>query len=306
MSSQKILMLWPVKEDYWPRNISKLNLVTIDSMFKKQNFIGNIIRKICVLNGWFLNKFLSDWIKEYKNYDVIIVQASSVTKHIPKYLRKLNYKGRIIYWYWDPVSGSVNPNKIDRNDCEIWSFDIEDCKKFNLKFNNTYYVYDKEDYLNLRNKNDEIYDVCYIGRDKGRLRYLKEIELKLKNQGLKTFFYIVATKPYSLSAKKLNPAIDYLEVLDIVSKSKAILDINQKDQSGLSMRCMESIFLNKKLITNNKFVLGNPLFKDDNVFIIDHDRDLKSFLNKENKSLPNDIDIYSFENWLKALLQGKE
>lgn len=50
--------------------------------------------------------------------------------------------------------------------------------------------------------------------------------------------------------------VNYADYLDMVSQSKAILDITQQGQNGFSMRVMESIFLNKKLVSTNMALLS--------------------------------------------------
>lgn len=294
---EKVLMLWPVKEDYWPRKLAESNLVDIDNTYNKLSFVGNIIKKICVLNGLFISKFAGEWKKSLEKYDVIIVQASDITQHLPSWIRKKGYKGRIIYWYWDPVEGSVSPNKIDRSACEIWSFDKKDCKVFDMQYNSTYYIpVDKDDKKHI---SDKKYDICYIGRDKGRLKELKVLEKRYKKIGLKTYFYIVATKPYYLNAKKLKKPIDYEKVIEIVRRSKAILDINQDGQIGLSLRCMESLFENKKLITNNKGIYKENFYNDSNFFVLENlEDDIYDFINKESEDLSDYREYYSFKNWL--------
>lgn len=297
MKKNNILMLWPVKKDYWPRAIEKENLVVVESTFKKMSFWGNVIRKIIVTYTLFLFPFLEKWKNDIDKYDVIIVQAARVTANIPKWLRKKGYKGRIIYWYWDPVSGSVNPNKVDLNACEIWSFDPKDCNKYNLKYNDTYYPIDERDLTNIDDR--EIYDVSYVGRDKGRIKELRKIESFFCDKGLQTYFYIVATKPYYLSAKKLMPPINYINVLRIINNSKAILDINQKEQSGLSMRCMESLFFNKKLITNNRYIKTYDWYCPENIYILGEDkRTILQFLETPYCDKEEVKQQYKFKFWL--------
>lgn len=305
MERQKVLMLWPVKTDYWPRNLNKSGIIDVDSTFKKQSVFGNIVRKICCLIGIKLDFFVEDWKNNINQYDVIIIQASKVTRFLPNYIRKKNFKGRLIYWFWDPVSGSIVPSKINRELCELWSFDYDDCVKYNMRYNDTFYILDES--VNTKQENEIKYDVCYVGRDKGRLEELLRIEKRLNDFGLRTNFYIVATKPYSLNRNKLNKPIDYEKVLQLISESKAILDLNQKSQSGLSMRCMEALFFNKKIITNNSHVFDKIDFEGKMTKNIDRlDDDLIAFINQEDVYYDNSEELkkyYSFKSWLNRILE---
>ena len=77
--------------------------------------------------------------------------------------------------------------------------------------------------------------------------------------------------------------------------------------SGLSFRIFESIFYQKKLITNNTEVTKYDLYHEDNIYIwdgreIDIDS-LRSFLNKPYHILPSKIlNKYSFKTWHRLIL----
>src|SRR5690606_41163608 len=70
-----------------------------------------------------------------------------------------------ILFYFNPVDKDVPLVFFEKLNCKIWSFDKEDCKKYNLYYNNQFVV--KENY---NNKTNEITtDVLFVGSDKGRL-----------------------------------------------------------------------------------------------------------------------------------------
>lgn len=297
MNEDKVLMLWPDKRDYWPVQIKKRNTVEIEDAFYNHGIIYGAVRKMMAINGIGLNVLLGSWKKDIGQYDAIIVQASRITAYIPDFLRKKGYQGRIIYWYWDPVSGSILPEKINRKYCELWSFDYMDCQKYNMKFNDTYYVFDEPAVPGNKTK----WDVMFVGRDKGRLARLNEIKDQLDRNGLRTLFHIVPTKPYSFYIKKLASRISYEEILEIVKESGCILDINQKNQSGLSQRCMESLYFNKKILTDNVNVDKYKFFDEKMVlplqeFSLYHIKDI--ITDSRNKYSEEQREYYSFENWL--------
>ena len=64
---------------------------------------------------------------------------------------------------------------------------------------------------------------------------------------------------------------------------------------------MESIFLKKKLITNNKNVKNFKFYNKNNIFIIGIDKweNLEEFLNKKYHDIDRKIlEKYDFKNWL--------
>ena len=79
-----------------------------------------------------------------------------------------------------------------------------------------------------------------------------------------------------------------------------IFDYLQDDQTGLSLRPFESIFFNKKLITNNSNIKNYDFYRKENIFILNYDdiSMLKSFVDSDYLELPkNIIDNYDFQSW---------
>ena len=55
------------------------------------------------------------------------------------------------------------------------------------------------------------------------------------------------------------------EIISLISKSKAILDINHPSQVGLTMRTFETLGANKKLITTNENIKIYDFFDKENI-----------------------------------------
>ena len=68
----------------------------------------------------------------------------------------------------------------------------------------------------------------------------------------------------------------------MLSQSNCILDYNQEGQVGLTLRPMEALFLEKKLITNNKDIKNYDFYNPSNIFILGENNieDIKEFINK--------------------------
>ena len=177
----------------------------------------------------------------------------------------------------------------DENVDDIWSFDKQDVKKYVLKYNSTFYYNPEKTSVDLK------YDVVFLGRNKDRNYDIKEIQNELVKNGLKAWIKII------------NNEKDYMRYdtyLSYVNSSKCILDITQNGQAGLSLRFMESLFFEKKIITNNKYILDYDFYDKNNIYILGRDRrNLLDFINTPY----NQIDIkiksnYLFEKWIKRFL----
>lgn len=305
MKYKNILMLWPSKSEYWGREIAKKNLIHIDATYIRQGLVGNILRKTAIQCGTGFSLFFEKWKDQIYTYDLIIVQANMITKDIPKWIRNRGYKGRLVYWYWDPVSGCVSPDRIDRRCCELWSFDKVDCEKYNMKFRETFFVTNEIEIKKQRNSTEYMHDILFVGRDKGRADKLDRIQKELEYNKLTTFFYVVATKPYYISAGRMKKQLDYQEVLIMLQGSRAILEINQKDQSGLSMRTMESIFFSKKLITDNAAIMQSEIYRPENIYVLGQDkRNIRDFMNVKYIEYSQDfLNRYLFETWITSFAE---
>ena len=293
-------MLWPnINEDIPSILINYYSdIVEINNLYKKSNSIQRIIRKISSDLGASTGIFLESWKKDMNKYDMIIIHANRINRTVPKHLRKLGYKGRIIYWFWNPVSNCVNPQKVDRKYCELWSFDKKDCESYNLKYNSTYYFSRIAAKCNGDNRS-----VFFIGRDKGRYGFIKELEDRLNKLGFVTDFNIIKDET-SAAGNQYNKPLPYFEVVNRIKKSFCILDVVQKGQVGLSLRPMESVFFEKKQLTTNKEIKNEPFYNKNDFYIIggieDNDDKLKSFLSgayvKQSEKI---LKYYDFENWIQ-------
>ena len=93
----------------------------------------------------------------------------------------------------------------------------------------------------------------------------------------------------------------YSEVQKNIVASKAILDIQVSKTAGPSLRALEAVFYNKKLLTDDKNVKTFKFYNKQNIFIIDEDDwdNLNEFL--DSPVLPvkeEDIEYYNVKNWL--------
>lgn len=242
-----------------------------------------------------------NWKKNINNYKNFIIHASSITMKVPEYIYKRNPKAKIILWYWNPVDKKTRPTKIKLKNIEKWTFDLNDAKKYNLNYNTQYYFASKSINKNKKIKND----VFFIGLDKGRGIYVKKIYDLLKKKGLKLDFNLVTKEKNNYNEEMISNFLSYDTILERISESKSILEIVQKNQSGPTLRTLESLFFSKKLITNNKNLKNYDFYNENNIIIIDIENidkyinEIISFLEKPYRKIDeNIINYYEFNNWL--------
>lgn len=284
---------------YWIKKMHEEKIIAYNA-YTDLPFILRILRrfhlhyKLPFYSIWF-----SSWKSQINKYSTIILFANKMNIPILYWLRNKYPQTRIIFWYWNPIIDSVNPIQIPDGICEKWSFDLQDCKTYHLNYNTTFYL---KSFVHQYKRNVKAeFDVFFVGEDKGRLSYLNSLEIKMNKLGITTYFHIVYKGYGYRKTFDYKENISYGIVLDYINKSKAILEVLQNGQSGLTLRAMESLFFERKLITNNSLIKTCDFYNPSNIFILDEDDIalLPEFIS--TTYIPLDLSVveqYSIQNWL--------
>lgn len=271
--------------------------VMVCNPYSKNNFWVRNIRKISTkINIKLSDRFYNSNLKNIEE-DIIVIFDSCITKEFLCWIKKNNPNKRIIFWYWNPVSKSIKPEKVPKG-IELWSYSAADCSKYNLNYNTQFYFteFQQQSISNER-------DIYFIGADKGRLKDILIYEKKFIENSLNVRFHITPTRWFLLWTNYVyEKPISYAEVLIEIAKSKAIFDYYLEDTSGLSLRPMEALFLRKKLITNNKNILNFDFYNKENIFVIGIDQmeDINVFLDKPYVNINKEVmNKYDFSTWLR-------
>jgi len=290
---EKILIIYDSISDLMPFIEGKGYLIY--NTFRPINFFFKVIRKICIKCNFPLTLWFGGWKDKLNDGQTVILFSTKFPQPI-RYIRTRNFNIRTILWYWNPVAKSIDPNIFGDLECEKWSFDKEDCNKFKLKNNTTFYLNN----IALPRKKT-VYDSVFVGVDKNRKRGLISLKETMETAGLQPYFYIVDDFAAKRGYRGDNRPISYNSYLNLVAQSKSILDFIQDGQSGLTLRVMESIFFEKKLITNNREIINAEFYKSNNIFILEIDPldKLVDFINTPYSPVDrNLVERYDFNHWI--------
>lgn len=236
--------------------------------------------------------------------NIFVIVGSLVYEPIIAQLRHNFPNSTIKYMYQNIVSSkaSMNPKDLRKYFCQLYSWDIEDCKKYELSYSRS--CYDKELFPSEKVKND--YDLCFIGVEKGRYKSIIKLANYATVHELQFYYRICANynflrwiRPYYAKP------ISYNEYLDINMRSCCIVDFVQIGQSGTTMRTMEAIFSGKKLVSNNPYLKQMDFYHPANIFIVENDSydGLEDFLKKETVPInPDILRRYQYEEWRKSIM----
>lgn len=233
---------------------------------------------------------------------IIIVKDPIITVDFMRTLRQSNPKHYIVFDYDNRVARSIKPESVRPFVNEIWSYDEDDCKKYGLREKGHAYLDVYRIKPNLKRK----YDVFYVGRDKGRIEQIHEIERKLQNQGLKTYFHICADREFLTWIKKeYKRFLPYESYLELLKDSSAILNVVPEGQRSITQREMETVFDGVKCITNNRGILNFELYDKSRYFLLDDNyEDIPEFLSVPFKPIDDEkLEMFKFSNSIDRLLK---
>lgn len=239
--------------------------------------------------------FFGKWKKDIKNYDYIILFDNGYNRLVTSYIKRINSKIKIILWFWNPIIQYSEKYLLDKNVDEFWTYSKFDATKYHLNFNSQFFNYDiiSKHYLNSKIKSD----VFFLGENKGRTALINKLQKIMNSQGISTKIIIVQDK---------KNYVTYDKYLNNVYNCYALLDIVNDNIDGLTLRCMEALFFNKKLITNNKDIINYDFYNKNNIFVIgiDNTNEINLFLKKPYVKISEKIiENYNFDSWLNRMIK---
>ncbi|MBQ6478126.1 MAG: hypothetical protein IJI44_02025 [Erysipelotrichaceae bacterium] len=237
----------------------------------------------------FLTLWFNDWYHHLEDYETLIVNMNYLTRNVLDKVSSKNPDLRIIGWYWNTVDDRNAPVDFHNNKIEYWSFDEKDCVTYGFQKNIQYYCYVEDQ--TKRNKDIDIY---FIGREKDRKTEIMSFSAAADRFGLKKEFHVIG------EGDRLIP---YSEVREALTRTRAVLEINKNNQTGFTLRVLESLFYGIKLITNNKGIRNTEIYNENNVFIIgeDDEKKLPDFIRSPYDHSSDRLkDDFSVDKWFNG------
>lgn len=278
---------------FWYTKFKNIEQVTKNIVIKKK-FIWYLLiatYKFQLPLLWF---FLWKWKNKLRQYENVIIFDSWFHDLLAKYIKKKNKDIKIILWYRNPINDYTKRFLKNKYVDQIYTYNEDDVMKFiterNLKYIPQFYT------KNIKLSQSKINkDIFFLGRAKSRWKDLIALETKFEGSKLITDFKII---------EKESDFIDYDTYLELLSKSKSLLDFNYPIISGLSLRIMEGVFLKKKVITNNYNIIKYDFYNKDNFFILwkDDIKNIKYFINSPYQIINQKIiNKYDFDSWITKI-----
>ncbi|WP_299568288.1 hypothetical protein [uncultured Shewanella sp.] len=297
--------------------------------FDERPFTSSIAKILNRLNFKF---FIKKNIKQHfnkiinksasKKYDFIfVISPETIDKDFLNKIKSTNENMMSILYMWDSLRNKSNAKKLLPCFDKVYSFDSTDRNNgTDIKFLPLFYNNDFV-FSNLDNAVDKLYSVSFIGTvHSDRVKLAKMVMKQFKDKGFDTYsFFYCPSRLLFILKKIFTKEFDFIsynevsfnsmskkQIRDVFLKSNAVIDIQHPDQTGLTMRSVEMLGLNRKLITTNLDIKNYDFFNDNNIAIIDRN---SPFIPNEfitsNYMAPNKqlVYQYSLQNWVRFLFK---
>lgn len=323
----KVLLFSPDTFGYYTKIINVMeskghSVDWINHIYVKSNFDRVKSRLMPSLTSKLTEKYFINEIDWQGDYELIVViKGEGLSEFLLDKMKQTFSKAKLVYYSWDSLSNVKGAKGKFKYFDAIKSFDRVDCQNIeHLEYLPLFYS--KEYSRKANSVSDNKYSAAFVGtlhsnRFSDVLGMASLVEKNL-NKPAFTFFYY-PSKPVFKVLKVINKSFrkvpieevsfDKLSAQDVsrvMCDSEVIIDYGHPDQTGLTMRTIETLGINKKLITNNKLVMEEPFYKAENVFVIgeQNEQELAQFLTSPYVPVSNEVyESYSIENWVERLIQ---
>lgn len=302
MDKKVLILSQTTKDDYNLKEWRKNGMDTGITL-KECNIVLRMLRRIWMKYSLpFQSIWYGTWKKNFTKYDMVLLHGTWLAEGIPNWMRKKKDCPEIIWWYWNSVVSADQPERVKNEDAKKWSFDPEDCLSYGMQFNTQYY------FESFQLPKDTVVenDIYYLGSNGGRMKDVLAFVKEATSQGLKLDINVFEPQKKKWEDESgiqyFSETMDYEENLKHISECKAILEIIRPGQKGQTLRAMEALFHQKKLITNDVTILNKDYYRPENIFVLGKDRIsyLKSFFELPYVPVEKEIrDYYEAHNWLK-------
>lgn len=273
----------------------------------------------------FIFSILRIFFKKKNQYELVLTVGVEDLSSLYLLYKEYYNAEKLFYWQWNSspknslkkIDFSLRMKLIKLAGFTVYTFDQKDAVKYRLKFHPQIYSADL-----LKCVDEQIIEhndiVFFVGENKGRIEKIEFIAKLMIKSDLIPKFYIFNNNAgfspcfYDYGIYTIDAHMEYESYLKKLNKSTFLLEVTQSGQNGLTLRALESIFFQKKLITDNRSIYGYDFYNASNIYVIDYDKDkdviqneIANFKRKPYKSIDKEIlrkyDVKSFFKHIKNL-----
>lgn len=285
-----------------------------------QSLLGRLILRLNMgwLCSWFIERYFHKILSPVvKNLDyVVFINPEAVTSSILRAIKFKNSKVKVIVYMWDSFDNKKSSSKLIADADSFFSFDPVDANKFGIQFLPLFY---SPVYASLRDIKDYKYDLSFVGTAHSE-RY--QLVKKITSTFERTYIFLYTPSKLVFLYKKYfcnelaglaykdvsSVAMSRESVVDVIGKSRAVIDINHPSQVGLTMRTIEMLGAGRKLITTNTEVKKYDFYNSSNILVYNAGlsaADIYDFLNMPYVKIDESTySRYSLNSWVIRLFRN--
>lgn len=325
LNGKKIALICPKfygYEDLIEHELKKRG-ATVYLIYENIEWVRIIYRLVYVYIPKYKKKLIENYYKKQlsgiaETIDLfMVVRGASLSPEILKWIKEISpISCKFVMYQWDGIKNNKTALDIAPFFDRISTFDKTDATSYGWIYRPLFFVSQYTD----RNVKKDI-DILFIcALHSNRAKILNRLKLIAKENGYRLKSVVHLKKLLYYKYKYINKKSDVIEVDDkdltfkplticesykLYSRSKVVVDYTNINQTGYTMRTIEALGNNCKLITNNRLIVESDFYNNDNIIVYNEDEfDIPSdFIKSPYKIVSEDInDKYSLESWLDDLL----
>ncbi len=214
------------------------------------------------------------------------------------------YQAKLILYIVNPVSSILwNPRLCGSSYDLIFTVFSHDANVYGWKPYNHLYARISAEEPAYEDEYDT--DVFFVGRSKNRLHNILRMYEFLVNHDINCDFHIFDVDEKEMFYKDdihYNQWLSYKEVVRRVRRSKCVLEIVHKSGEGPTLRMIEAIVYNKKIITNDACASANAFYDKRFIHIFENPENIETdFIKDSTKPDYHYQEEFSAKHFLKCI-----
>ncbi|MFM5068834.1 hypothetical protein ACEUBL_07080 [Aeromonas veronii] len=327
LAGKKVLFICPHFFGYEREiELELINLGAKVDYFNERPLTSSIAKILNRLDfKFFLNKKINNYFDDIlikaknENYDFLLV-VNPETMPVD-FLKKLNVacpEMHSVLYLWDSIKNKKNSFLLVDEFKRVVTFDRKDADvNPRIEFLPLFYTRSYE--YKIKEENNMSYNAAFIGTaHSDRYLFVKKVLAQMPcSKDNYSFFYCPSKLLFILKkvfTKELagiswrNISFKSMATKDIISilhDTDFVIDVEHPNQQGLTMRTIEMLGLQKKLITTNKNIIDYDFYHPNNICVVDRQNPKINtvFLYSDYCTIDQGIrESYALNSWLKKLL----
>lgn len=251
---------------------------------------------------------------------ILIINPEAIGRDTLLLLKNKYPNAEIVIYLWDSLKNKRYVSDLFEFCNRIYTFDSQDSKEFNFAFLPLFFsvVPHKTDVIERRK-------IIFIGSvHSTRIDIIAKIKTISDRNNInfqfnlyfpsRLIFWLSYLRKQCLRRELLSNVIlkplPYEHYLNEMLSAEYVLDISHPKQTGLTMRTMEAIAYNKKIITTNKNIQHYDFYDPNKHLILEdiNEDNIINFIDSSEKECvysSSAIENYSLSNWVKKILENK-